>query len=114
MNLCTPPLGCGLWIVDCQTTGDFVAWFMLMKRRHDDYELGYVVRKKYWNQGYGSEISRALIQFGFENGLQKIIAVTRKENIGSSILLEKVGFQFDKMVKVDGEEVELKKYFLTK
>lgn len=90
----------GIWVAEDKTTGDFIAWVILMKMRHE-HELGYVVRKKYWNQGYATEVVRGLIDFASEE-LPKIVAVTSQEHQSSIGVLEKIGFRFIKLVK-DGD-----------
>lgn len=98
----------GTWIAVDSKTEEFIAWFMLMKFRSENYELGYVVRKKFWGQGYGSEIAKTLVDFGFEQGLDKIMAVTSTDHSVSGKLLTKIGFTFQGMTPVEGENIELR------
>jgi len=56
--------------------------------------LGYLLNRKYWNQGYITEATRKVIAFGFEQlGLHRIIASCDPANIGSYRVMEKIGMQ---------------------
>lgn len=100
----------GSWVAECGQTHDFIAWCVLFKMRYDHYELGFVVRKKYWNQGYGFEIANAITDYGFSQGLEKIVAAAVDENKNSWRLLEKIGFEFKKTLSDDNGVSCLKFY----
>ena len=56
--------------------------------------LGYLLNRKYWNQGYITEAMRKVIAFGFEQlGLHRIIASCDPANTGSYRVMEKIGMQ---------------------
>ena len=58
-------------------------------------ELGYVLAKPYWGQGYATEAAAAVIQFGFSKlGLQVIEANAFPENIASLRVMSKLGMQY--------------------
>ena len=38
------------------------------------WDLGYCVHKNHWRQGYATEMIKALINFGYENGGRKFTA----------------------------------------
>lgn len=60
-------------------------------------ELVYLLDEPYWNKGVATEISRAIIKFGFEvNNFPRIIAMTRPENLASIRVMEKVGMKLEK------------------
>lgn len=104
----------GTWIADDKDTGEPIAWFMLMKFRKPVHELGYVVGKKHWGKGYGSEIAQNLVNFGFENGLDEMMAVTGADNEVSGKLLLKIGFSFIGLEEVEGEDEKLKLFKISK
>jgi RimJ/RimL family protein N-acetyltransferase len=61
---------------------------------HSEGQLGFVLDRKFWGQGYASEAARALATFGFANlKLHRIIADCHTENAGSVHVLEKLGMQ---------------------
>ena len=55
-------------------------------------ELGYVIGRKYWNQGYTSEALEAAIRFYFTKGIHKITCSAITENKASIRVMEKCGF----------------------
>jgi RimJ/RimL family protein N-acetyltransferase len=56
--------------------------------------LGYLLNRKYWNQGYITEATRKVIAFGFDQlGLHRIIASCDPANTGSYRVMEKIGMQ---------------------
>ena len=61
----------------------------------NEYEIGWIINKDYWNKGYATEASKCIINYGFEVlKLFKIVGETEKENIQSIKLLEKLGMQY--------------------
>jgi ribosomal-protein-alanine N-acetyltransferase len=64
----------------------------ITNQQHHQGELGYVFNRAFWSQGYATEATRALLEFGFGSlGLHRIAATCRPENVGSARVLEKVG-----------------------
>ncbi len=58
-------------------------------------ELGYRYHKKFWGNGYGTEVSRALLQYGFDTiNLDSIAAIALPENKASIRIMEKIGMRF--------------------
>jgi len=63
-------------------------------------DLGYTLRRDAWGQGYGTELARALLEFGFrELGLHRIWATTDTENIASQRVLEKCGMRREGLLR---------------
>ena len=68
----------------------------------DTYELGWIIGREYWGKGYCIEISKAVIEYGFNKmNLKKIIAETVKENKNSVALIKKLGLIEEKCVNKD-------------
>ncbi len=58
-------------------------------------ELGYAVQPNYWNKGFGSEITKGLIDFTKSaTTLTSLLAIVQPQNQVSINLLQKFGFQF--------------------
>lgn len=71
----------------------------------DSVDLGYRLRKDYWGKGYATESARASLDFGFnELKLPKIIALALPGNKASTHVMDKLGFEYDKMVVDEGIE----------
>jgi len=60
----------------------------------DRGHLGWILHRDYWKQGYGTELGRELLQFGFEElGIRRISATCDAENVGSFRVMEKIGMR---------------------
>ncbi|MBL7937914.1 MAG: GNAT family N-acetyltransferase [Flavobacteriales bacterium] len=67
--------------------------FWRIEKEHQYGELGYMLAREHWGNGYASEAIAALIPFGFGPlGLHRIEAITRPQNAASIRALEKNGF----------------------
>ena len=61
---------------------------------HRRADIGYVLAKSRWGQGYATEASTALLRFGFDSlGLHKVSATCDPDNVGSKRVLMKIGMQ---------------------
>jgi RimJ/RimL family protein N-acetyltransferase len=87
----------GFWPACLKTTNETIGWFHLRPRKNhpDDLtilELGYRLKKKFWGQGFASEMGAKLVEHGFQNlNAQSICAHTMKANVGSQAVMKKVG-----------------------
>ena len=89
--------GLGLWPTYLTETGEFMGWFIL-KHLLDtgEVEVGFRLKKKFWNQGFSTEAGRALIHHGFETlGLERIIAIVRPDNLASQAVIKKIGLAYE-------------------
>jgi RimJ/RimL family protein N-acetyltransferase len=60
-----------------------------------DVELGYYLGWPAWGRGFATELSRAVLRYGFEQLLVRhIVAVVRPENEASQRVLCKVGMKY--------------------
>ncbi len=53
--------------------------------------IGYFIRKKYWNKGYGSHQLKLLLQKANEKGIGKALITCDAKNIASAKVIEKNG-----------------------
>ncbi|MEO0619990.1 MAG: GNAT family N-acetyltransferase [Pseudomonadota bacterium] len=59
-----------------------------------DIEVGYILRADAWGRGYGTEICKTLIDFGFQHlPISEIVAVTDPDNATSMHVLAKSGLR---------------------
>lgn len=62
-------------------------------------EIGYVLHRDYWSQGYATESTQALLRFGFDElGLRRISATCDPDNHASARVLQKAGLQFERRI----------------
>jgi RimJ/RimL family protein N-acetyltransferase len=90
--------GLGVWAVVIKTNNTFIgAASMTPLADENEIQLGYRLKKQYWEQGYGTEIAKGLVEYGFNYlHLDKITATTNLDNTASMRVLEKAGFRFEK------------------
>ena len=61
---------------------------------NDDAEIGWILHRDYWKQGYGTEVGVEMLRFGFEElNLHRILAHCDAENVGSYRVMEKIGMR---------------------
>ena len=76
------------------------------KEEENCFEVGYNIMQKYWNQGYTTEIVKAILEFAEkELGIKEFVAWHAKENPASGEVLKKCGFVYEKdgvAIKFDG------------
>ncbi len=91
----TPRLRYELAIIDKQLdkfVGAIAIYIMSEENRIG--EIGYSINPKYWNNGYATEASIAVIKYGFEElKLHRIQAICDVRNTGSFHVLEKSGMR---------------------
>ena len=63
-------------------------------------EVGYFIKKSYWNRGINTKVLKAVCRFGIETmGLERIEAFAHVDNIGSNRTLQKAGFMNEGMLR---------------
>ncbi len=71
-----------------------IAGYWRMQLEHQRAEVGYMLDAPYHNQGLGTEVLRAVLNYGFEEmKLHKIQADVDSENVASLKLLARFGFK---------------------
>ncbi len=71
-------------------------WIHITSVTHREGRVGYSLNKAYWGNGYGTEVAKALVEFGFSTQrLHRIYATCDPENIGSTRILEKIGMKYE-------------------
>ena len=102
--------GFGLDLVILKDTGEPIGLCGLIKRPTlDDVDIGYAYLPRYWSKGYAVEAASAVKQYAQDViGLKRLVAIVDPLNLGSIRMLEKIGFTFEKMVKLSADDIELK------
>lgn len=66
-------------------------------------ELGYCIAKPFWRQGYATEATLALKQYGLVTlHFPEIISIIHEDNIASSKVARKIGMTLLKTTEIDG------------
>jgi ribosomal-protein-alanine N-acetyltransferase len=102
--------GFGLYLVKLKETNESIGMCGLIQRDAlEDVDIGYAFLPRFWSKGYAVESALAVKEYARNViELNHIVAITDPENEGSIRVLEKIGFQFEKMVKLSEDDIELK------
>ena len=105
--------GLAFYSVFEKDTGNFVGqaglFHLGFNVNQPEIELAYRLHKKFWHQGYATEIAKSLIEYGFSKlSLQKIIAIVHPENERSRKIMQKIGMTYYGMI--DYKETKLPCY----
>lgn len=86
-----------------RSTGEYIGWCGLKYHpAENETDLGYRLKKKFWNQGFATEAGEVCLYYGFETlKLPAIVGRVMKENTPSIKVLEKLGMQFWKEFDFD-------------
>jgi len=102
--------GFGLWLVENRTDGVPMGMCGLLKRDTlEDVDIGYALVPEFWSKGFAMEAAAAVLSYGKSDfGMKRIVAIVSPQNDSSIRLLEKLGFAFERMVKLAPEADEIK------
>jgi ribosomal-protein-alanine N-acetyltransferase len=97
--------GYGFCAMIWRETGQFIGvGGIQISATSGETEVGYTVDKEFWGRGIATECTIACLDYGFEKlELNKIVALTHPENIGSKRVLEKAGMSLEKETENMGE-----------
>ncbi|MDM5188710.1 GNAT family N-acetyltransferase [Bacillus sp. DX4.1] len=90
------------WGIVVKETGAFIGTaglnnLQLWSKRS---EIGYELHPSYWGKGYASEAVQQIVTYSFQElGLFRIGAITYPENVASSSMLSKLGFQKEGLLR---------------
>ena len=106
--------GFGLWRVTLKETGEAIGMCGLIRRDAlEDVDVGYAFLPRFWGKGYASEAVNGTLKFAKSSArLTRVVAIVDPNNQGSIRVLEKAGFQFEKMVQLSADDIELKLFGL--
>lgn len=101
--------GFGLWCVCRIEDGSAIGMCGLLKRETLEHvDLGFAMLPDAYGMGYAREAAAATLAFAHEElGIVKVLAIASQNNARSIHLLEKVGFQFDRLHRQGEEELKL-------
>lgn len=104
-------LGFGLYLVELKENRAPIGMCGLLKRDSlEDVDIGFAFLPRYRAQGYAHEAAAGAMAYGWDVlGLKRVVAIVSADNHGSARLLERVGFRFERMIRLpeDAEEIRL-------
>jgi len=103
--------GFGLFLVALKATGEPIGICGLLKRDTlPDVDVGFALLPQFWSRGYAIECATAVTAWGRDVlALPRIVAIVNPANAASIRVLGKMGFAFERLVRVrdDAPEIEL-------
>ena len=107
--------GFGLYRVQVKASGETVGMCGLVKRMTlPDVDLGYALLPEFFGQGYAVEAGKAVLGDARARlGIGRIVAITDPANVASVRVLEKLGFHYEKMLRLTPDATELKLFAST-
>ncbi len=79
-----------VWAMTVKGSDEFIGLCGFLKNEENQDELAYRLREKYWGVGYGTEVAKGLLTYGFiEKNCPFIIGDVYIENLPSIKILEK-------------------------
>ncbi len=102
------------WIYAIERKKDsvFVGTIAFVKDENNDDEIGYRFLKKYWGNGFGTEIVNGMIKYYKKAGFIKLIACVANDNIASAKIIKNAGFKFIKDFVSDDLKIPEQKFEL--
>lgn len=102
--------GFGLWLVETKDAGAPAGICGLVKREGlPGVDIGYAFLPPFRAKGYAYESASAVLGHARDVlGLRRLYAIVNPDNNGSIRVLEKLGMRFERMLKLPGEEPEVK------
>lgn len=98
-------IGFGLLLTELKSDGSPIGMCGLIKRDSlEDVDIGFAFLPKYRANGYAFESASAVMTNGRSVlGLNRIVAITSPKNDRSVKLLERLGFEFERMITLYAE-----------
>lgn len=107
-----------LWGIELKSAGRIIGGCRLnCNFSHYGAEVGYVLSRQHWGQGFASEAVLAIASFAFtRTELHRMEARCMTEHLASARVLEKCGFRFEGILRecelIKGKFTDLKIYSL--
>lgn len=102
--------GYGLYIVELKEDQTPIGICGFVKRDSlPDADIGFAFLPQYGEKGYAYESAEAVMKYGWDVlNLKRVLAITSQDNKRSERLLEKIGFKYERLIKLPHDEKELK------
>ncbi len=106
--------GFGQYLVELKESQEPIGMCGLTKKDAlPDPDLGFALLPAFWSTGYAFEAAAAVMSYAKDElGLTKLVGVTNPDNESSIKLLERLGFRFERMVRMSEDAFELRLFSL--
>ena len=88
--------GLGIWATELKANNCFIgASGLVYYDNTSEIEVGYRMQKEFWKNGYATEASKGLLEYGFTKlNLKKIVSSAHVDNVASRRVMEKIGMTY--------------------
>ncbi|HEX8287788.1 MAG TPA: GNAT family N-acetyltransferase [Pyrinomonadaceae bacterium] len=102
--------GFGLYLVELKENRAAIGICGFVQREGlTDADIGFAFLPQYEKKGYAYESADAIVKYGREKlNLKRILAIATQNNENSHRLLEKLGFKYERLIKLPHGEEQLK------
>jgi RimJ/RimL family protein N-acetyltransferase len=102
--------GFGLYLTALKDSGTSIGICGVLKRETlDDADIGFAFLPQFVGMGYAYESGRAvLVHARNDLDLRRLVAITSPDNHASIHVLEKLGFAFERMIRMAADRDEIK------
>ena len=108
--------GFGLYLVEEKASGVPLGICGLVRREElDDVDVGFALLERFQGRGYARESAEAVVDLARSRfGLARLVAITDPGNEASIRVLERIGFSFERRLRLRADGAELALYALTR
>ena len=102
--------GFGFWCVALKESNEPIGMCGLIRRDGlDDVDIGFAFLPRHRGQGYALEAAQATLTYARNVlGLRRIVAITAVDNERSARLLQKLGLRFERLMRLPGDDEDVK------
>ncbi len=102
--------GFGLYLVESRESGERLGMCGLLKRDTlEDVDIGFALLPQHRAKGFAVESGAAVMRHARAVlGLKRIVAITSQDNAGSASVLRKIGFKYERLIRLPHDDNELK------
>jgi RimJ/RimL family protein N-acetyltransferase len=100
--------GFGLYVTELKNDETPIGICGLIKRESlEDVDIGFAFLPAFRSSGYAFESASAVLSYGKTTlGINRVVAITSPTNDLSAKLLQKLGFKFERMIRLSNGEQE--------
>ena len=104
--------GFGLYLVESRESRERLGMCGLLKRETlQDVDIGFAFLPQHRSKGYALESASAVMRHARDVlGLRRVVAITSQDNDASGQVLRKIGFTFERLIRLPHDKDELKLY----
>lgn len=91
-GLCEPPL---VYSIVWKTTGKVIGHAIFHSYENNGYEIGWVINRAYWGMGIADEVTKELIKYARNLGVESCIIECDERQIASQKIAVRNGFVYE-------------------